>query len=129
MIAKPGPIQSAITSNIRPGATLRTVARSAPFVVESANHSGLVLLLGAKRARTPFDWECIEGIGGFLRDKGWVVAGSTYDVEPNLGTLDGYLKACINRATANWVAKVLQEANVVEVDAGPPLRVKLRTGF
>ncbi|MEX0683746.1 MAG: hypothetical protein WD904_01965 [Dehalococcoidia bacterium] len=124
-----GPIQRAIRARIAPGSTLRTAVRSAPFVVDAVNGDGIVLLLGAKQARTAFDWECIEGIGAFLRGRGWVESGSTYEVRPNPGTLDGYLKGCINRATANWVARLLEEAGVVDLDGGRPLRVRLRTGF
>lgn len=125
----PGPIQRAVRARIAPGTTLRTAARAAPFVVEAVNDDHLVLLLGAKRAWTPFDWNCIEGIGAFLRGKGWVDAGGTYNVEPNTGTLDGHLKGCIKRSTANWVAKVLEEAGVVDLAGGRPLRVRLRAGF
>lgn len=119
-VTNSGPIQRAIRARIAPGTTLRTTARGAPFVVASVDADGLVLLLGAKRARTPFDWDCVEGIAGFLRGKGWVDAGSTYDVKPNEGTLDGYLKGCIKRSTANWIARVLEEAGVVELDGGSP---------
>jgi hypothetical protein len=125
----PGPIQRAIRSQIAPGTVLHTPARRAPFVVERVDGDGIVLLLGSKRAWTPFSWECIEGIASFLRSKGWVDSGSAYSVRADPDTLDGYLKGCINRATANWVARVLEEAGVVELDVGPPLRVRLRPGF
>jgi hypothetical protein len=50
-------------------------------------------------------------------------------VEGNPGTLDGYLKGCIKRDTAAWVARVLADAGVVQLDLGPPVRVRLRSGF
>ena len=125
----PGPVQRAVRAAVAPGVVLRTPARGAPFVVERVDGDGIVLLLGAKRAWTPLDWRCIEGIADFLRGRGWVAVGGTYDVKGKAGTLDAYLKGCINRATANWIAVVLETAGVVEIDRGRPLRVRLKPGF
>ncbi len=73
---------------------------------------------------------CLEGIVPFLRrHPGWVPAGGTYVVAGERGTLDEYLKDCISRQTSRWVAVVLQEAGVVRVDEGPPLRVQLTERF
>jgi hypothetical protein len=58
-----------------------------------------------------------------------VAAGGTYVVGGERGTLDEYLKGCITRQTSRWVAVVLQEAGVVRVDQGPPLRVELTERF
>ncbi len=127
-MATQGPIQRSVRARIAPGATLRTAARRAPFVVKRIDGNGMVLLLGATSISTPFDWDCIEGIGRFLRGKGWVDVGSRYGPAEK-GTLHDYMLGCINRATANWVAKVLEEAGVVELDGGRPLRVRLRAGF
>ena len=41
------------------------------------------------------------------------------------GTLDAHLKRYLARATAGWVAVVLEEAGVVHVDRTPPAKVKL----
>lgn len=123
-----GTVEKAIRARLTSGTTLLTHGQSAPFVLSEINDSGTVLLLGAKRARTPLRWDCLEGITEFLRDKGWVHVGSTYNVIGDPQTLDGYLKTCIKRATGNWVARVLGEANVVDVDPGPPIRVRLRPG-
>jgi len=39
--------------------------------------------------------------------------------------LDGYLKRCIKRQTANYVAVVLERAGVLELDRERPARVRL----
>jgi hypothetical protein len=41
------------------------------------------------------------------------------------GTLDAHLKQYLARATAGWVAVVLEKAGVVDVDRSPPARVRL----
>jgi hypothetical protein len=124
-----GSIERAIRVKLSPRTSLRTFGRSKAFVLEEINEKGIVLLLGEKRAWTPFRWDCIEGVATFLKGKGWVVGGSKYEVDGDPSTLDGYLKGCINGATANWVARVLYEAGVIHVDQGPPLRVRLKPGF
>lgn len=122
------PVQQSIRATITPGATLRTAARGAPFVVERIDSNGMVLLLGATNVPTSFDWRCLEGIPSFLRGKGWVEVGSRYG-PAETGTLHDYMLGCVNRATANWIAKVLEVAGVVELDGGRPLRVRLRADF
>jgi hypothetical protein len=84
--------------------TLKTLGQSRPFVLEEINERGIVLLLGEKRAWTPIGWDCLEGLVPFLKGKGWVTGGSSFSVAADRTTLDGYLKGCIKRATANWVA-------------------------
>jgi hypothetical protein len=43
------------------------------------------------------------------------------------GTLDEYLKTYLKRATAGWVAVVLEHAGVVAIDRSRPARVKLNS--
>ena len=85
-----------------------------------------VLLLGEKRARTPIRWSVLEGVGTTLAGGGWMTIGSVYDTRAVSGTLDAYLKRFINRATAGWVAALLEKAGVVQIDRGRPSRVRLR---
>ncbi|MBX3286407.1 MAG: hypothetical protein KF703_13750 [Actinobacteria bacterium] len=88
---------------------------------------GVVLLLGAQEAWTPLRWEAWEGSARFLADRDWVHIGSKYDTGADAGTLDEYLKGHMKRATAGWVAAVLEHAGVVEIDRGRPARVRLRS--
>lgn len=96
-------------------------------MLESLDDRGIVLLLGAKRNYTPLSWECLEGIVPFLGNRrGWVNAGGTYEVSGATGTLDEHLKNWLSRQTSRWVTVVLHEAGLVDVDQGPPLRLRLR---
>ena len=89
---------------------------------------GVVLLLGEKEARTPLSWACLEGVADFLAGAGWVTVGGVYDTGGSPGTLDGYLKGWIKRATAGWVAVLLEAAGVVELDRARPARIRLALG-
>jgi hypothetical protein len=120
-----GPIESAVRSAIAPGQRLATPSQGAPFKVEQIDHEGVVLLL-AERWWTRLSWECLEGIGPFLQGRGWTPIGSKYATEGTPGTLDGYLKGWVKRATAGWVASLLEAAGVLDIDRGRPSRVRLR---
>lgn len=121
-----GPIETAIRQHVSPGTRLPTPTGRAMFVVHELRQQGLVLLLGEKEAWTPLSWECLEGIGEFLRGRGWVRVGAIRDVQGDPTTLDGYLKKCIKRQTADYVAVVLERAGLVELDRERPARVRLR---
>ena len=110
---------------------LFTPTRSNPFVVERIDSRGVVLLLGPERTATPIAWDCWEGIPKYLRSKGGEIdIGGRYTVAGNPGTLDAYLKPCAwGRATAGWVAAVLEVAGVVDIIRTRPARARLRPGF
>jgi hypothetical protein len=125
-----GPVEGALRARFKTPVTLHTLGQGKPFVLDRIGHDGIVLLLGRQRNYTPLGWDCLEGIVPFLRrHPGWVPAGGTYVVGGERGTLDEHLKGCISRQTSRWVAVVLQEAGVVRVDQGPPLRVQLTERF
>ncbi len=97
--------------------------------VARIDEKGVVLLLGKQEAWTPLTWACLEGVPRFLAGKGWVPIGSRYETAADPGTLDGYLKGCLKRATAGWVAVLLEGAGVVEIDRERPARVRLRSDW
>lgn len=84
-----------------------------------------MLPLGEKEARTPLTWECLEGIVPFLAHRSWVDIGSVYATQADPDTLDGYLKSFVKRATAGWVASVLERAGIIEIDRRRPARVRI----
>jgi hypothetical protein len=90
---------------------------------------GLVLLLGEKEAWTPLPWRALEDLTDYLRGRGWILIGSAYSTDSQRGSLDEYLKRFLKRATAGWVAVVLEQAAVLEIDRSRPARVKLRAGW
>jgi hypothetical protein len=95
------------------------------FVVHELNSTEMVLLLGQQRAWTPLSWDCMEGVPEFLRNRGWVRVGASRDARGNPGTLDGSLKNCLKRQTADYAAVVLELAGVVELDRETPAHVRL----
>jgi|1186.fasta_scaffold565155_1 hypothetical protein len=125
-VGEPGPVESAVRARVKPGASLPTPTGRGQFTIASIDGTGIVLLLGQKEARTPISWACLEGVPQFLRGRGWVPIAGTYDTSSAAGTLDAYLKQFINRATAGWVAVILERAGIVVIDRGRPAAVKLR---
>lgn len=88
-----------------------------------------MLLLGKNHAWTPLPWRAMEGVPDFLRGRGWVAIGSLYSTDSQPGSLDEYMKRFLKRATAGWVAVVLERAGVLAIDRTRPARVKLHPGW
>lgn len=124
-----GAVERAIRSTVGQGEELRTPSQGAPFVVRSIDGRGVVLLLGKQQTPTPITWSVLEGTVGFLEGRSWVTIGSVFDTRGDDRTLDGYLKRSIRRATAGWVAALLERASVVEIDRDRPARVRLAPEF
>ena len=122
-----GPVEKAIRQNVTQGDVLHTPdkAKAAPFQIEGLDNECIVFLIGRKKTRTPIPWGCLEGIPNFLRGKDWIPIGTVYDTHIDAGTLDGYLKQYIKRATAGWVAVVLGKAGLIEIDRTRPMHVRL----
>lgn len=120
-----GPVEAAVRRHVVAGQTLLTPT-GAPFEVAKMDSRGLVLLMGRKKAHTRVPWSALEGIPDLLRGRGWVPTSGAYEANPDERTFDGYLKTHVKRATGNWVAVVLEEAGVLELDRGRPIRAQLR---
>jgi hypothetical protein len=103
--------------------------RGAVGSLSSVTPAMVVLLLGEKEAWTPLPWRALEGVPDLLRGRGWVPIGSVYATTSTAGTLDAYLKGFLKRATAGWVAVVLEEAGVLTIDRSRPSRVQLRSDW
>ncbi len=129
MNTKLGPVETAVRRTVSPGAVLQTPMRPRPFVVGSVDASGITLLLGAKQAATPISWACFEGVQSHLRGRGWVISGGVHSKNSKPGSLDEYMKKCIYRDTANYVAALLEQAGVLELRRTAPLHVRLMPGF
>ncbi len=124
-----GSVQRAVRASVKPGKELRTPTGRGVFTVASYSDDALVLLLGEKGAWTPLPWIALEEVPDLLRGRGWVPIGGSYDVAGTPGTLDAHLKQYLKRATAGWVAVVLEAAGVVELDRARPARVRLKADW
>lgn len=120
-----GVVERAVRASIGVGDELRTPSQGAPFIVKSFDRRGVVLLLGKQQTPTPITWTVLEGVVPFLEGRGWVPIGGVYDTHADDRTLDGYLKRHIKRATAGWVAVLLEKAGVLRIDRERPARVQL----
>jgi len=124
-----GRVEDAVRKSVTPGELLATPTGRGQFTVARYSSDGLALLLGRKEAWTPLSWRAIEGVPEFLRGRGWVPVGSVYSVQSQPGSLDEYLKTFLKRATAGWVAVLLERAGVLTLDRSQPARVKLNSGW
>lgn len=122
-----GAVETAIRESLAPGTRLPTPTGRATFVVAEFRADALILLLGHKRARTPLTWQCLEGLPDFLRSTDWVRVGANRELTVDPTTLDGYLKGCLKRQTADYVAVLLERAGIVDLRRARPAHVRLRS--
>ena len=122
-------VEDAVRISVSPGELLATPTGRGQFTVARYTSGGLTLLLGKKAAWTPLPWSAVEGIPEFLRGWGWVLVGGVNSTESQPGSLDDYLKTFPKRATAGWVAVVLERAGVLTIDRSRPIRIKLNSGW
>lgn len=122
-------VEDAVRAAVSPGSLLLTPSGKGRFTVARYTSDGLVLLLGEKEAWTLLPWRALEGLPDYLRGRGWILIGGVYSTDSQVGSLDEYLKRYLKRATAGWVAVVLEKATLLEIDRSRPARVKLRAGW
>ena len=124
-----GPVESAVRAAVQPRDVLLTPSGRGRFSVAKYTSDGLVLLLGEKQAWTPLPWRALEEVPDFLRGRGRVPIGSVYSTDSLPGSLDEHLKAFLTRATAGWVAVVLEKAGVITIDRSRPATFQLCSGW
>jgi hypothetical protein len=124
-----GRVENAVRTAITPGDVLATPSGRGRFTVARYTTDSLVLLLGEKEAWTPLPWPALEEIPDLLRAHDWVLIGSLYSTDSRQGSLDEHLKRYLKRATAGWVAVVLEKAAVITIDRSRPAQIKLRPGW
>lgn len=125
-MARPTGIEGAIRASIVPGQLLRTCAQRAQFRVEDVRADAIVLLLGVKETVTTLPWRDLQAALDTLPRGQWVEVGTSYRVVGEPGTLDCALKRYANRAVASYVAALLVEAQLADVDRGRPMRIRLK---
>jgi hypothetical protein len=103
-----GPVEAAVRKAISPGDQLATPSGRGRFTIARYTADGFVLLLGDGQAWTPLPWQALEQVPDLLRGRGWIPVGTVYSTESVPGSLDAHLKTFLKRATAGWVAVVLE---------------------
>ncbi|GGI07894.1 hypothetical protein [Egicoccus halophilus] len=124
----PGPVERALRDHLAAGTQLQTPT-GAIFTLATLDERGIVLLLGQGQSHTRLPWEALEEIPGVFDGRGWLLTTGTFDTESEKGSLSAHLKRYVKRETANWVAVVLEEAGVLELDRSRPVRARLRDDF
>lgn len=124
-----GPVERAVRANLRDGEELQTPSQSKPFWVARVDGRGIVLLFGTGRWETRIPWEALEGVPDLLRGQGWVRTTGSFAVDSDTTSFSGYLKQFVNRETANWVAVVLEKAEVLDLDRSRPVSARLCDGY
>lgn len=124
-----GPVERSVREAVSAGDRLYTPVRQEAFLVDSMTDESVVLLLGAGRHRTVIPWRCLEGIPAMLGERRTTRIGGGYTRERDPDTLDGYLKQFVDRATAGWVAALLDRSGVVVIDPDRPATLKLSQSF
>ena len=109
-----------------PGDVLTTPSGRGRFTIARYTTDTIVLLLGEKEAWTPLPWRALEEIPDLLRAHDWILIGSVYSTDSHQGSLDEHLKKYLKRATAGWVAAVLEKAAVITIDRSRPAQIKPR---
>lgn len=113
---------------VRPGELLKTPTGRGTFIVagtpEKDSSSSPARTRRGRRYRGP-PWRRSTDL---LPGRSWVRIGSPYSTDAAEGTLDAHLKRFLARATAGWVAVVLERAGVLESDSGISARVRLGPG-
>jgi len=122
-------VEQAVRQTVPLGDHFPTPSGRGHFTVTRYTADWLVLLLGEKEAWTPLPWRALEQVPDFLRGRGWVLIGGVYSMDSQQGSLAEHLKRFLKRATAGWVAVVLERAEVVTINRSRPARVKLCPGW
>jgi ribosomal protein S27AE len=117
------PIEHAVRTALHPGDELTTPSGQGLTIV-GHKPGGLVLLVGKEEAGILLSWQTLEQIPDFLRGYGWVgISGGMQEC------LDEYLNTFRKHAAAEWIAAVLERAQVVVINYVEPARVRLLPGW
>ena len=103
---------------------IETPSHHAKFKVRHYGISYVALEIGKGRAiKIPI--RCFEGSLDYLRGKGWIKIGAHHG-SSNEQTFDSYVKNFTSGiSAASYVAPMLEKAGIVEIEKGPPARIRL----
>jgi hypothetical protein len=120
-----GPVERAVRKRVNEDDVLTTPSQAKPFRVARITDVGVTMLFGRKETPTVISWRALEGLREHFDSGEWIPLGGVFDVAGKVGTVDEYLKRYYKRATAGWVAALLECAGVVEIDRHRPTRMRV----
>jgi len=117
-----------LMGKLKDGEKLGTPVRSKEFIVKHISKVGAILLIGKGR-KTTIPSKCLNGIPNFLKGKDWVEIGAIHEYASKPGTLEHYINSSKPEKTSigNYVASILEHAEIVDIDRKPPSKVRLRS--
>jgi hypothetical protein len=119
-------IMTRIGETIRIGSPLKTPSGYAEFTVSNIRSNEVILEIGETKNELRIPAACFEGAPDFLRDKGWIRISAKHG-EANVDTFDGYVQGFTRGiSAASYVAPILEEAGIVEIDRSRPAKLRLK---
>jgi hypothetical protein len=118
-------VMEVLLKKLMPGMQLRTPVMGSKFLVGDVSPTGVTLILG-RGWKTPIPAEYWNGIPTFLRGRDWVEIGAVHGASKP-GTLENYIDGFITGSAGNYVAAVLEQVGIVEIDRQRPSKIRLRS--
>jgi hypothetical protein len=113
-------------ANVIPApSSLKTPSKDALFLVRHFGAVNVTLEVGENGREFKIPNRCFEGAINYLQDKGWIKIGALQDSSDEK-TFDSYVKNFTSgTSAASYVAPMLEKAGFVEIEKGPPARIRL----
>jgi hypothetical protein len=124
-----GRIEDAIRAAVTPGDVLATPPARGHLTSGHRTPTRLSCRRARRKRGRPLPRRALEEIPDFLHGRDWVLIGSVYSTDSAQGSLDEHLKRYLKRATAGWVAAVLEKAAVITIDRSRPAHIRPRPGW
>lgn len=123
-------VMKILMGKLKDGDKLVTPVRRKEFIVEHISETKTILMVGRGR-RTVVPAKYLNGIPNFLKGKDWVEIRATHSKESRPGTLEAYMNYYKpeRRGISNYVASILEYAEVVDIDRKLPSKVRLSRNY
>jgi len=119
-------IMMRITRDIPLYSIIKTPSGSSEFKINHKDSFGVVILVGKKGNRMTLPSSVFDDAPNFLRGKDWIEIGARHDVA-DVETFEEYVQSHTHgQSGASYVAPILEEIGIVEIDRKRPARIRLR---
>ena len=123
-------VMEVLLGKLKDGNVLVTPVRSKKFIVEHISEVEVTLLIG-KAWRITIPAHYLNGIPTFLKGMDWIEIAATHSNVCKPGTLEAYMNYYKpeRRGISNYVASILEYAEIVDIDRKLPSKVKLSKNY